>query len=379
LAGPSVSWCSRLAGDRSGFAFKDGDRLLDDGRELFEVVDEGHEVGKDLRVGGEVEAFGGDGALGGGDQALDVGDHGGKAGDEGLLQRLLGFQDGLNAESEADCEAEKPYWLDTQKRWKCRKCRKQFSVKVGSIFEDSPIALQKWLPALWLLVNCKNGISSYEIARDLGVTQKTAWFMLQRLRLVLRGKSAAVKIGGSGPKEIDETFIGGNLRFMHKDKKARYQKHGGSHGKVAVMGILDRDSRQVRARVIPNVKRETLQTEILNEIEHGSTIYTDGSQGYDGLTNYVHKTVDHIQEYVRGEVHTQGIENFWSLLKRGLKGTYVAVEPFHLDRYVGEQIFRYNNRATKDNPLNDSDRFTLALSQVAGKRLTYAEVTGKAN
>jgi transposase-like protein len=274
------------------------------------------------------------------------------------------------------CEAKEPYYLKTQKRWKCRKCRKQFSVKVGSIFEDSPISLQKWLPALWLIVNCKNGISSYEIARDLGVTQKTAWFMLQRLRLVLRG-DANTKMGGNGPKEVDETFVGGNLKFMHKDKKARYQKRGGSHGKAAVMGILDRDSRQVRAKVVPNVKRETLQTEILNQIEKGSTVYTDGWSGYDDLNTYVHKTVDHIQEYVRGEVHTQGIENFWSLLKRGLKGTYVAVEPFHLDRYVGEQIFRYNNRGTKENPLNDTDRFLLALSQIAGKRLTYAEVTGK--
>ena len=276
------------------------------------------------------------------------------------------------------CEADKPYWLDTQKRWKCRKCRKQFSVKVGSIFEDSPISLTKWLPALWMLTNCKNGISSYEIAGDLGVTQKTAWFMLQRLRLVLRNKNAE-KMGGNGPVEVDETFVGGNLKNMHQDKKVRYQKRGGSHGKAIVMGMLERETRQVRAQVIPNVKRETLQNEILNQIESGATIYTDRYTGYDNLAEkeFVHETVNHLDEYVRGQVHTQGIENFWSLLKRGLKGTYVAVEPFHLDRYVDEQLFRYNNRATKDNPLNDSDRFLIALSQVAGKRLTYAEVTGK--
>jgi transposase-like protein len=230
-----------------------------------------------------------------------------------------------------------------------------------------------------LLCNCKNGVSSYEIARDLGVTQKTAWFMLQRLRLVLKD-GFAIKIGGDGgPVEIDETFVGGNLRNMHKDKKLRYQKRGGSHGKAVVMGMLERDTRKVRAKVIPNVKRDTLQNEILNAVEHKATVYTDGWTGYDNLAakDFIHETVNHIDEYVRGQIHTQGIENFWSLLKRGLKGTYVAVEPFHLDRYIDEQAFRYNNRATKDNPLTDADRFALALSQVANKRLTYAELTGK--
>ena len=145
------------------------------------------------------------------------------------------------------------------------------------------------------------------------------------------------------------------------------------------MGMLNRDSRQVRAKVVPNVKRDTLQTAILEQIEKGSTVYTDQAVGYYDLAaqEYVHETVNHVEEYVHGQVHTQGLENFWSLLKRGLRGTYVAVEPFHLDRYVGEQVFRYNNRATKDNPLNDSDRFALAVTQIVGKRLTYAELTGK--
>jgi transposase-like protein len=276
-----------------------------------------------------------------------------------------------------DCETPNPYYLKTQKRWKCRECRIQFSVKVGTIFEDSAVSLKKWLPALWLLCNCKNGISSYEIARDLGVTQKTAWFMLQRLRLVLKA-GGLEKLDG-GPIEIDETFVGGKLLNMHKDKKARYQRRGGMHGKTAVMGMLDRGTRQMRAKVVPDVKRETLQTEILNQIERKSTIYTDNAVGYDHLAakDFIHETVTHVDEYVRGQVHTQGMENFWSLLKRGLKGTYVAVEPFHLDRYLDEQLFRYNNRATKDNPLTDADRFAVALSQVANKRLTYAELTGK--
>ncbi len=145
-------------------------------------------------------------------------------------------------------------------------------------------------------------------------------------------------------------------------------------------GILDRDARQVRATVVPNVKRETLQAEVLNNVKFGSPVYTDDAVPYDNLhSRYIHEVVNHAETYVNGRVHTNGLENFWSLLKRGLKGTYVAVEPFHLERYVDEQIFRFNNRATKDNPLNDSDRFLLALSQVAGKRLTFAEVTGKNN
>jgi len=145
------------------------------------------------------------------------------------------------------------------------------------------------------------------------------------------------------------------------------------------MGMLDRDTRQVRAKAVPNVNRETLQDAILANIAGTGTIYTDGLKSYDNLPalQFIHETVNHMDEYVRGEVHTNGIENFWSLLKRGLRGTYVAVEPFHLEAYVNEQVFRFNNRATKENPLNDCDRFMIALSQIAGKRLTYAELTGK--
>lgn len=278
------------------------------------------------------------------------------------------------------------YYIKTQKRWKCRNCRCQFSVKKFTIFEESPIHLQKWLPALWMLISCKNGVSSYEIHRALGVSQKTAWFMLHRLRLALRANKmlGGQKLGGadSSGVEIDETFIGGKLKNMHRDRRARFAAEnghtGGATGKAVVVGMLDRDLRQVRASVVPNVKRETLQTEILNNVKYGSRVFTDDAVPYDRLSyRYVHEVVNHTDEYVRGQVHTNGLENFWSLLKRGLKGTYVAVEPFHLERYVDEQIFRFNNRATKDNPLKDSDRFLLALSQVSGKRLTFAELTGK--
>jgi transposase-like protein len=286
-----------------------------------------------------------------------------------------------------DCwgdNAKNPYYLKTQKRWKCRYCRRQFSVKVETIFEDSPIPLQKWLPALWMLISCKNGISSYELSRDLGVSQKTAWFMLHRLRKVLHIEAMGTKLGGAsgGGVEVDETFVGGKVKNMHKDRRKRFAAEsghtGGSTGKTIVMGMFDRDQRKVRASVVPNVKRETLQNEVLNNVKYGSAVFTDDAVPYDKLKwRYVHEVVNHAETYVNGRVHTNGLENFWSLLKRGLKGTYVAVEPFHLDRYIDEQVFRFNNRATKGNPLNDSDRFLLALSQVTGKRLTFAELTGK--
>jgi len=290
------------------------------------------------------------------------------------------------------CEGKGAYWIKTQKRWKCRECREQFSVKVGTVFEDSPIPLSKWLPALWLLTNCKNGVSSWEIHRALGVTQKTAWFMLHRLRLAM-GCPEPPKSGGPGCEfEVDETFVGAKAKNMHKSRKIRFQnlrnevadwKAGALKtrylNKTPVMGILDREQRKVRATVVPAIKRETLQAQILKAIERGSNIYTDEAVFYNNAlsAHYVHEMVNHLQGYVNGHVHTNGLENFWSLLKRGLHGTYVAVEPFHLFRYLDEAMFRYNNRATRENPLNDSDRFLLALSQVAGKRITYKELTGK--
>lgn len=279
------------------------------------------------------------------------------------------------------CGSKKVKFQEKHNRWQCagNHDRRQFTLKTGTVFEDSPLGLEKWLPATWLIASAKNGVSSYELSRALGVTQKTAWFMLHRIREAMKNGSLMKMGGGSGPVEVDETFVGPRPNRMHRERRLRMQSTEKANQKTIVMGMLDRESRQVRAKVVPNVKRETLQNEILNHIEGGSTVYTDGYQAYDNLAvrDYVHATVNHIEEYVRGEVHTQGIENFWSLLKRTLRGTYVAVEPFHLDRYVTEQVFRYNNRATKDNPLNDSDRFAALLSQVTGKRLTYAEVTGK--
>jgi transposase-like protein len=281
------------------------------------------------------------------------------------------------------CGSESNSFVKTRRLWFCNGCKKQFTVKVGTIFEDSALGLDKWMTAVWIICNCKNGISSYELHRALGVTQKSAWFMLHRIREAMKNETFAKMGGDSGPVEVDETFVGGKVKNMHLSKRPKGPGVSGKPtrhtAKAIVMGMLDRDTRQVRARVIPDVKRETLQNEILRGIEKKSTVYTDKFGGYRSLEekDFVHEAVNHLEEYVRGQVHTNGIENFWSLLKRGLKGTYVAVEPFHLDRYVSEQIFRFNNRATKDNNLTDEDRFVLAMNQAAGRRLTYTQLTGQ--
>jgi transposase-like protein len=288
------------------------------------------------------------------------------------------------------CGSDRVKFSEKHNRWQCaaHHAKRQFTLKVGTIFEDSPIALEKWLLAMWMIVNCKNGVSSWEIHRTIGVTQKTAWFMLHRIREVLAQKSAQTpddQLGGFGAVEVDETFVGGKVKNMHKSRRLKLNQIRNSvnrpdhyYGKTIVMGIVDRNLRTVRATVVPNTKRETLQAQILKEVFPGSKIYTDEHVGYMGLEKkFAHEVVNHLETYVRGRVHTNGIENFWSLLKRGLTGTYVAVEPFHLERYVDEQAFRYNNRATKDNKITDADRFDYAVTQILGRRLTYKELTGK--
>src|SRR3984957_2989749 len=240
--------------------------------------------------------------------------------DEQVCIDAVAFMRWPNGPQCPNCEGEKgqkPYYLKTQKRWKCRSCRKQFSVKVGTIFEESPIPLQKWLPALWMLVSCKNGISSYEIGRDLGVSQKTAWFMLHRLRLVLKSQNLGFKLRGEGSEvEVDETFVGGKMKNMHKAKQARLRAlrdtdcFASSSGKAIVVGLLDRDARKIRANVVPNVSRATLQNAVLNNVEHGTNVYTDQAPAYNSLNKtYLHEVVNHAETYVRGRVHTNGLEN----------------------------------------------------------------------
>jgi hypothetical protein len=287
-----------------------------------------------------------------------------------------------------NCGSDRVQFIPTRRVWECKNKheKRQFSIKVGTVMEDSAIGLDKWLMVFWMLANCKNGVSSYEIHRDVKVTQKSAWFMLHRIRYALQDETET-KLGYTGgPVQVDETWVGGKLNNMHKSRQAKMralrdavERPDQYMGKTVVMGMLDTKERRVRATIIPNVKRKVLQEQILKHIFGGSKIHTDDATGYIGIPaeKYVHEVVNHLETYVNGKVHTNGIENFWSLLKRGLRGTYVAVEPFHLHRYVDEQVFRYNNRATKDNPLTDADRFDLAVSQIVNKRLTYAELTGK--
>jgi transposase-like protein len=286
------------------------------------------------------------------------------------------------------CGSANVLFLEKYNRWHCREKHKapQFTLKTGTIFEDSPLGLDKWLTAMWMVVNCKNGVSSWEIHRSLKVTQKTAWFMDHRIRLALQSGSI-YKLGGPGSEiESDETFIGGKAKNMHAKRRAQFKAARESSmtgdanlvNKTAVWGVLDREQRKVRATIVPKVNREALQTAVLDQVEHGSKIYTDEARVYRGLPDhYTHEFVNHLEKYVHGRVHTNGLENFWSLLKRTLSGTYVAVEPFHLHRYLDEYMFRYNNRATKDNPLNDGDRFDMAVRQIVGKRIIYKELTGK--
>lgn len=268
------------------------------------------------------------------------------------------------------CESKNNTFMESRKVWQCKNkaCKKQFSVKVGTIFEDSPIGLDKWLTAVWLITNAKNGISSYGIHRAIGVTQKTAWFMLHRIRLAMQNGSFE-KL--SGEVEADETFFGGKARNMHKSKREKLIKGRGSVGKTAVFGALERKGR-VLAKVIENTNRETLHSEVKEKVKTGSKLFTDEWLSYRGLDeSYIHEVINHGIEYVKGNVHTNGIENFWSCLKRTLKGTYVSVEPFHLSRYLDEQVFRFNERKG-----NDKDRFLEVMNAVSGKRLTYNELIG---
>ena len=270
------------------------------------------------------------------------------------------------------CESKTATFMEKAMKWQCKECRKQFTVKAGTIFEDSPIKLDKWLTALWLITNAKNGISSCELARSLGVTQKTAWFMLQRIRLAMHnGTIEKMK----GHVEADETFIGGKARFMHKGK--RKAKGTGPVAMTPVMGLLERTTAtrasKVTLKVVDTTRKSELQGQVREYVLKGSDIHTNALKSYEGLNDeYTHNVIDHAVSYVNGNVHTNGLENFWSLLKRTIKGTYVSVEPFHLFRYLDEQAFRFNER--KDN---DQGRFLKTLDGIFGKRLTWKNLVGQ--
>ena len=274
------------------------------------------------------------------------------------------------------CESDKVSFISTRKLWTCKTCKtkKQFTLRVGTIFEDSPIKFDKWICATWLIANAKNGISSYEIGRALGVCQKTGWFMLQRIRLAMQNGTVKKM---RGICEADETYIGAKARFMHKHRRTGVGDAGIK--KTPIQGILERakgkKSSRVVLKVVPNTRRPELCGNVRQYVLKGATVCTDALMSYDDLkTDYDRQIVDHMKAYVRGHVHTNGLENFWSLLKRALKGTYVNVEPFHLFRYCDEQAFRFNERKNADG---DKGRFMEVMSRIAGKRLTWKSLTGK--
>jgi transposase-like protein len=258
-------------------------------------------------------------------------------------------------------------FMESVQRFKCYGCKKQFSVKVGTVLEDSPIPLTKWLPAFWLLVSAKNGISSCELARSLGVTQKTAWFILHRIRHTL-------KIGTfekmSGTVEVDETYLGGLEKNKHKGKKLNAGR--GAVGKAVIAATLERgDGEGKHSRVqtahIKDTDKQTLQGLVKANVEQGTTVYTDSHSGYQGLSaEFIHEFVNHAVEYARGAVSTNGLENYFSLLKRTVKGTYVSIDGWHLAKYMDEQAFRFNTRRS-----GDYTRFLVVLGLMVGKRLTF--------
>jgi transposase-like protein len=265
-------------------------------------------------------------------------------------------------------------FISTRKLWTCSACKtkKQFTIRVGTILEDSAISFEKWIAAFWLIANAKNGISSYEIGRSIGVTQRTGWFMLQRIRLAMQN-GTIVKLGGT--VEVDETYIGGKARNMHADKKAKMTNRGGAKHMTPVQGLLMRHGKgsKVILKQLKKVEATVLRGNVHEYVMKGSEVFTDALTKYKGLkADFDHQVVDHAECYVKGKVHTNGLENFWSLLKRTLRGTYVSVEPFHLFRYLDEQSFRFNERKETDR-----GRFEKAISGIIGKSLTFAKLTGK--
>jgi transposase-like protein len=273
------------------------------------------------------------------------------------------------------CQADDPGFLKSRRIWKCRKCRRQFSIKVGTIFEDSPLGLDKWLPALWMLANAKNGISSYEMARAIHVTQKTAWFMLGRIRAAMATDSFA---RFEGEVEIDESYLGGKYGNMHLRKRARLGPGHRQRNKVGILGVLERPRgpngvSRIRTTVVgEDTDAKRFFARVRSAVRTGAKVYTDDHRNYGILDRaYVRQVINHAYAYVRGRVHTNGIENFWSLLKRTIKGTYVSIDPFHVFRYLDEQAFRFNNRRA-----SDGDRFVAVVDSLLGKRLTYRQLTG---
>jgi transposase-like protein len=267
------------------------------------------------------------------------------------------------------CGSEAVTWLPTRFLFQCKgkHAKRQFSVKVGTLMEDSPIPLGQWLLISWMLGSCRNGISSYEVARTIGITQKSAWFMLHRLREGMQDDSWKL----SGTVEADETYVGGRIKNKHE--KAR--KQGYAKDKIAVIGVVERGGR-VAARVVPSIKKENIHALIEGNVEKSAIVYTDDFPIYDKLASlgFTHEVINHTQDrFARGPMNTNSIENFWSCLKRTIKGTYVAVSPAHLNSYVIEQAFRFNVR----KGFSEQQRGIVLLNGIQGKRLTYKSLIAR--
>lgn len=271
------------------------------------------------------------------------------------------------------CKHDKIYELKgATKRYKCASCRKQFSATKGSIFENSPVSLQKWFVAIYLMTSHKKGISSLQLSKDISVTQKTAWFMLQRIRFALETHTFSAPVM-TNTVECDETYIGGKNKNRHASKKVANAQGRSTKDKTPVFGLVERNGRVVAMKVKSTTKEE-IHPIISNHIVEGAKVMTDEWTAYKGLdARFNHAIVKHGEGiYVVGDCHTNTIEGFWSLLKRGIVGIYHQVSVKHLDKYVDEFEFRYNNRT-----LTEYEKFESMLS-LSGKRLTYGSLIANA-
>jgi len=263
------------------------------------------------------------------------------------------------------CDCERVSFLKSRRIWKCMGCRKQFSVKVGTIMEDSPLPLKKWLTCMWLIANANNGVSSYEAARSIGVTQKTAWFMLHRIRHALRLDDLPL----DGEVEVDETHIGARAPRMNARARKRHEAKRPGAEKTVAQNIVQRGGGS-RSRVVPDTSRHQLQGRVRADVVPGSTVYKDEHASYVGLVGeYAQLTVNHgAGQYVSGAAHVQNAENYWALFKRCVKGTWVNISPEHADAYLAEQDFRYTARKT-----DDGSRMMATAMLAPGKRLTWKD------